>query len=585
MPHLLLWTQAPVPAQRRSQTVVVVDFNNRSAIPSPLLGRRAASAMSLQLRQSDTWDPVSQNVVDQKIADLRLRPPFDRVALQSLARAVDAQEVLVGDVTSARVTDHPAQATVRIVVRLVDANSGEMVNGAVETAVASHIGLDAAQDVLLDEALSKAAYQARHTMETYQLPEGTVLNTTVVGTRQDALLNIGTRQGVKAGMQFVVLRGRELVGYLSASSIDPDKTVAVISKNFRGVKPEDNVRAIYALPAGAEAADAPEAQQPRPGDVVVPDVVPPSKAPKSGHGLGGAARVFLGLAAVLGIYALAGHKGGSTTAFSTVAQATQIGGTGTNAAAVRVTWSRPHEIPSNAIVQYQVYRIDPTNAAIPVLIGVSNEANREVIDTAAGGSVTNYYIGTGGDAGSENTTAVTFPGLVPGQQYRYYVQTVYQQGVSFGGDTTTGGTTGTTGGTTTGTTTGTTGSGLLISQPSARTGSATPLVPPVTSAPADQATGVDLTNVTFTWTTTPGADTYSVQVSADPTNPNSYQEVAKYLNPSRTGNLSVSRTVNIAARFAGRTLLAWRVGAKNSSDPKPPVGGYVYSLIQSFSPQ
>src|SRR5205085_5217704 len=135
---------------------------------------------------------------------------------------------------------------------------------------ASHIGLENAQDVLLDEALSKAAFDARQSMERYQLPEGTILNTSVVGTREDAFLNIGTRQGVSTGMRFVVLRGRELVGYLNASSVDADKTVATITQNFRGIKPEDKVRAIYTLPPGADVADTGpiDRSQTSPTDVV-----------------------------------------------------------------------------------------------------------------------------------------------------------------------------------------------------------------------------------------------------------------------------------------------------------------------------
>ena len=66
--------------------------------------------------------------------------------------------------------------------------------------------------------------------------------------------------------------------------------------------------------------------------------------------------------------------------------------------------------------------------------------------------------------------------------------------------------------------------------------------------------------MTFTFTTVAGADLYSVQVSANPTDPNSYQQVAQFQNPSKTAGRSVSPTANIAGRFAGRTLLAWRVG-------------------------
>ena len=47
-----------------------------------------------------------------------------------------------------------------------------------------------------------------------------------------------------------------------------------------------------------------------------------------------------------------------------------------------------------------------------------------------GGSVNNFYTGTGGDAGSPTTTAVMYPGIVLGRQYRYYIQTVYNEGVT-----------------------------------------------------------------------------------------------------------------------------------------------------------
>lgn len=578
-PQLMAWSQRPAAAQvRQDRTVIVIDFGNRSAIPSPLLGRRAAAAMALQLRQSDEWDPISQTAVEQQIAQLRLRPPYDRVQLQTLARALDAGSVLTGDVLSARVTRNPTQATVRMVVRLMDVSSGELINGAVATGTASHIGLEAAEDVLLDEALSRAAFDARQRMERFQLPTGTVLNTSVVGeTRQDAYLNIGARQGVRQGMRFVVLRGRELVGYLSAGTVDADKTVARITQNFRGVQPEDIVQAIYTLPEGADVADTGtiRAGDTRPTDVVTPDTtVRPRRSRRS---MTGAARVAAGILVALGLYALASRSSsGGTTAFETTARATEVPAADpAQAAAVRVTWARPRQIPTNAVIQYQVYRVDPT-AGTPILIGTASEADKLVFDTAAERMVGNYYeITSAPDAGELVTEPLTVPGIVPGRQYRYFVRTIYNVGVTFDEGDDTG----------TGTGTGTDTPGVRISNPSQASGQVTPIVPPTTTAPADQATGVDLTNVTFTWTTVAGADLYSVQVSADPLNPNSFQEVARHQNPSRTGGQSVSRTVNIANRFAGRTLLAWRVGARNSADAAQPVGGYVFSNIQSFSPQ
>lgn len=599
-PQLLaLSTRRALAQQTQHQTVIVIDFNNRTGVGGALLGRRAASAMSLQLRQSDLWDPVSQSDVDRKIADLHLTPPFDKVALQTLARSLDATAVLTGDVTSVRVSQNPAQATVRMVVRLMDVGSGELINGAVATGTASHIGLESAQDVLLDEALSKAAFQARQSMERTQLPEGTVLNTTVVGggtapsaqgtSPEDALLNVGARQGVRRGMQFVVLRGRELVGYVSATSVDADKTVARVTQNFRGVKPEDKVRAIYVLPEGAEAGDS--SAQPQPGQVVTPDV---QGTRRSRHrSLTGPLRILFGLVLAAGIFALAARKGGTTTPFNIAARSARALGVADPAmsAAIQITWARPREVTANAVDRYQVYRVDPLNPT-PVLIAVAFDSDRRALDTTAGGSVVNFYNatgGAGGDPGSLVTTPQMFPGIMPGRSYRYYVQTIFQIGVELGGGTT-GGTTGGTGGTTGGTGGatggggGTTASGLRISDPSPVAGPATAIVAPTPTAPANNAT-VTLGSVTFTWTSVAGADVYSIQVSADPTNPNSFVEVAQALNPSRTAGQTISRTIDLSRRFAGRTLLVYRIGARSSADKNVPVDGFVFSNPLAVTPQ
>src|SRR5260370_34274439 len=113
--------------------------------------------MSLELGQWETWDPVSQGEVDGRIASLNFHPPFDRPDLQTLARALDAQAVLIGRITSASVSSNPAQATVRIVVELMDVGSGEVINGAGATGTASHIGLQNAQCLQLGRARSKEA--------------------------------------------------------------------------------------------------------------------------------------------------------------------------------------------------------------------------------------------------------------------------------------------------------------------------------------------------------------------------------------------------------------------------------------------
>lgn len=241
----------PARAQRSIPSVYVLDFNNKTKVGGALLGRLAASQMSLQLSESQNWDVVPDAQVQRRIQDLNLKPPFDRVNRTDIATGIDATAVVYGVITQARVStgDRP-QAFVTMQVMVEDIGTGVLINGAqaegVSTPRAGNVG-DA--DVLLEEALGKAAFKARESMDRFRLPEGTVLNTTVVGEGDirdlDALLNIGARQGVLRGMEMIVTRQREVVGRVKVVSVDSDISTARVVSNSQGVRPEDRVRAIF----------------------------------------------------------------------------------------------------------------------------------------------------------------------------------------------------------------------------------------------------------------------------------------------------------------------------------------------------
>ena len=177
-------------------------------------------------------------------------------------------------------------------------------------------------------------------------------------------------------MQFVVLRGRELVGYVSASSVDADKTVATVTQNFRGVKPEDTVRAIYTLPEGADVADVGTIQpgQPRPGDVVVPD---DNSSPRSRHrSLTGPIRIFAGLLLAAGSMLSPRVGQRRHQCIQCDGRATKLEVGDPTQSATRADHLEPSPPDSgHAVIQYQVYRIDPTGTS-PQLIGLATEADR-----------------------------------------------------------------------------------------------------------------------------------------------------------------------------------------------------------------
>jgi hypothetical protein len=242
------------------------------------------------------------------------------------------------------------------------------------------------------------------------------------------------------------------------------------------------------------------------------------------------------------------------------------------AAAVQITWIRPAQIPADAIFQYQVYRLDPS-AGVPTLIGVAYEGNREVYDIVRPKTIRGYCVPTGDGAGRWEDMPLDVPGVVPGRRYRYYVQTVYRQSATDGS-------------------TGSDGTGrtdnavsLRISQPSNHSGQVTPLATPVATFPSDNARSVDLTALTFTWKSVEGADVYVLQVNAEPQRVDSYREVARILNPSRAGGLTMKRQINLIQQgYPAQAPLAWRVGAASSQDGAPPLDGYVFSNIAGFSP-
>ena len=108
-----------------------------------------------------------------------------------------------------------------------------------------------------------------------------------------------------------------------------------------------------------------------------PDVVP--KQHGAHRSLTGPLRMFMGLALVAGVVAVAGSKSGATSAFDVTAQsATVPTGTPATSAAIRVSWNWPHQIPPDAIVQYQVYRVDPTMGA-PILVGIALRGRPRVV--------------------------------------------------------------------------------------------------------------------------------------------------------------------------------------------------------------
>ena len=68
-------------------------------------------------------------------------------------------------------------------------------------------------------------------MVDYVIPEATIQMN--VGADQ-VMLNRGSRDGIKPGMRMLVIRRKEVLGYIEVHSVDPINSNAKILKSLRG---------------------------------------------------------------------------------------------------------------------------------------------------------------------------------------------------------------------------------------------------------------------------------------------------------------------------------------------------------------
>ncbi len=636
---------APPPAEAQNTLIstYVLDFNNKTRVGGQLLGRVAAAQMSLQMAESTTWEVVPDAQVQQRVQTLGLQPPFDRVDRQRIATGVDASAVVYGTIQDARVSGGTTpQAFVRIQVLVEDITSGVLINGAVaEGASTRRMGFTGDADVLLEEAIGKATFKAREFMDRFRLPEGTVLNTTVVGAGGDAdldvLLNIGARQGVRQGMEMIVTRLREPVGRLRVTSVDSDVSTARVVENTQGVRPEDRARAIFNFadfpvtrarlrsaaeapqkvaakagpgaetePAGEKGAEkgaekparvasaAPgglfeqfrsQDQNGQPGLLTVqapPPVVVDEPDVERGGGGGGRSgfakllgrntfKMLVGGLLVLGILAVGGRAGRAATRAHAVESTGYQPSFGAAGAFIRVCWDRPKSVRSDQVIQYVVYRND--NFGDQQIVGaVNSDAVRCFTDSEAVRTVTNVFTGAPNGIADDQDTLEDVPGIVAGQQYRYQVATVYENGLEDRDDD------------------GEPDDEDFISPLSMVTGVTTAIAPPAITDPQNSEP-VQLDLLSVTWSQTPGADTYTIWVSTEPTFPPARRASFGPFNVlpvDQGGDQELTRVIDARDPALGdsprRVFIS--VGARNSQDQeKPRPWGYVFSSPVQVQPE
>lgn len=549
---------APARAQLMPMySVAVVDFSNDSGVQGDLLARLATDAVVVEMSKTARYDVgTTRTTIQKEMRDLDLRPPLDTVGLVRLGERLQVDALLQGSVKSVRLTGSgpSRRASVTLVLRLVDQASGEVINGAVQTgSSSSRVGYVADDDSLITEAVNNAAFLCVKTMVDYIIPEATVMMN--IGS-SEVRLNKGLRDGMRPGMRMIVLRQREIIGYVELRSVTPQDSTAKVVRSMRGIQPEDKVRAIFDMPAVSAAIKA----EPL-----------PSAAPKATGARGGTFRkigkLVVAAAVVVGLASIFKSGRGNE-------DAPHIG-VDANSATV-ITWDPSDYGSGQNVREYQILRDNFTQGAAPVMV-ISDPSQ---IDSGRADVYPLY--------GNTTGTAVTYTRLdsnpattytqanwtVPAEPYgvthTYQVRAVLQQ-IIVGGGT----------GTDDNTTTVTRYSYSKVSssitataiEPVRNSDVISPAYDPTVAPPEILISDLQQGLVNFTWKAKDGADVYYLRVEpVVPGTAPTWQSPLIY-------STSVSISLPAAARVELATLLSnsayaestmkWWVFCRHQADTSP----------------
>jgi len=583
------------------QTAIKIDFENKSGVQGVQLSRLVTEAVANELEASGKFLFASSRDVAREATDLGKKPPYDRIALAQIANRIGATTVVTGEITRVRAVGTGAarvmQAWVR--VRLLEASSGESLNGAAQIGEAkARPGQD--DDSLVQEAARNAATLCVQQIMQSTLPEGIVLN--IVSTRPgevQVIINRGSRDGVREGMEMIVFRDKQRVGKLRITGVLTTDAEAAVLENVQGIRPEDRVRAIFPEPPFPTEAGRPVTRS----------------AKSSMRSLGNIALVLLTGAV---IWAVVGG-GSNTTVTGVIAEADVENG----GPVVRLKWR--DNLFAGQTLEYQVWRspdavFNPLGVPVAATSGPSRTYTdypapftfwvggrgflRPSEDTTGGGN------NNGGGAGTAERVTPgdderTF-GFTVGRTVNYYINSVLRRpvGQTQNNNNNQGGNTGTT--------------FEDIYSDVVTSGLVTPIrQPQLGPSPADMASNVDLTQFNPTWLSAAGADVFVVEVSTDRTfsNRNVIAQIGPVYStaPASDGvtqalsapvNLRTNAVLlrdttfrNYVERGGPKPTLFWRVGGRHNADRPGPVHWitknpadqdrtfrFVYSDVRSFQP-
>ena len=405
-------------------SVGVVDFVNESGVQGDILARLATDAVVVEMSKTKRYDVtgITRSHIKSEMERLDLHAPLDKLGLVRLGEALEADAMVEGSVKSVQLSGSGAtrRASVTLVVQMIDQASGEVINGAVQTgSSAARVGYTPDDDSLIAEAVNNAAFLAVKTMADYVMPEATVMMQ--IGNDQ-VMLNKGVRDGMKPGMRMIVLRAKDIIGYVEIRDVSPNDCIAKVLKTMKGIASEDKARAIFDMPAisGTAKAEAP-----------LPTGAPPAGGTRKNTGSKiGKALIAIGVIAGLAL-AFSGGRGGEDSP--------RIGASG----AGYITWDPSKYGHGTNVLEYQVLRDMFETNAVPVAVlrdPTAIDAGRYKVtnlysDTAVDSAISYYRLDTNpATAYTESNPTVHFEPY--GTTHHYQVRVLYKRSTTTSTDST-----------------------------------------------------------------------------------------------------------------------------------------------------
>lgn len=578
------------------RTLATIDFAVAEGITSNM-GASAAAAMILSLLEGEVYQSISRAEVADAMKRLRLTRPIGNEELVALGRELRANHIMRGKVIKSRLSKRPRQAVIHLEMTIYDVDTGQPVNGA--NVIANSLGRKVSDSSLINGALNRAANKAVQQIRSNHAIEGQI------NIRQDnkIIFNRGKSVGVELGMKFSVRRrvfdvstGEphiRPVGIVEVTELMNQRSseATIVSENV-GMQTGDFVRSIYVLPE-LEASGKIRPPRPKKRKNVFAHIVAPLLA--VGLIVGVVAMGKAGQGSPTGITAAQNSASGDPTILLNVGKgagkviATEIHratspgfnpGDGTLIDVVpgehTIYYDRDIVYSGTATVEESggsgASSVSPPTLLRTEEAAVTGDARRFTLNKGRYSVVQNYD--------SEFMHPPLGQEALPyGKSVWYVIRRVTARRMAPEGGSNSGG-----------------GGGALweivISDPSEPIGPVTPLRSMLDSdliSPPNEAQGynaVDLSNVTFRFTTVKGADTYLIQVTDNLgfDQPNRiHQIVLPFYTGNRDGDLLSYTAVNELNAMFSSTQLFWRVGYRASRDrfaPQP--DGYVMSPTHDF---